>query len=108
MSSSHDLSPLTFLKLFSEDEHGFGMGNPLVGYLMENSLYRILFETLSNIQMQNNFTFWNFRSLRQFVLWLAKLEVRKTKLLSIDDPKTVAEQLRTGHSITLNEIQIYV
>ena len=52
------------------------MGNPVISFHLENLLYRFKFVLSAfNSDINNNYEFWNTRSLRQYVIYLVKFNV---------------------------------
>jgi len=79
-------SPIKFAQLFSEGP--LGLGNPLVEFHLLNLLYRFKFPPFYSQVLFNNYQFWNYRALRQYLLWLTRIDVQAVQALqSLSDPK---------------------
>ena len=75
-----DIQPIQWLRKIAISKGGSGeLGNPVISFHLTNLLFRFKFiMSFCNSDIYNNYEFWNFRSLRQFCIYLLKFDIFET------------------------------
>jgi hypothetical protein len=67
------VQPIQWLRKVAISQ-GVALGNPIVTFHLENLLYRLKFILMyQNMEIYNNYEFWNSRALRQYAFYLLNL-----------------------------------